>query len=140
MAGKRRANSADNHAYEATLASVMLDVAVQASDRTQQVISRALGYRNRSTLSHYQTGLYGIPVTSAERIAREVGLDEGAFMVAVLRQRHPETMREALVPPPISDEDVAAMRERLKIEGRAAALDMLDIVQRPLDGPALKAA
>ncbi|MFZ3481893.1 hypothetical protein [Sphingomonas sp. 3-13AW] len=117
----------------------MLDAAIQASNRTQSEIRRALGYKSRSQLSHYATGLYPVPIGSAERIAEEVGLDPRSFLIAVLRQRHPEVMGEMLVPCPFDPQEIAAMRARLNEEGRPAALDLLLHIQPPVPHSVLKA-
>lgn len=53
-------------------------------------IGRRLGYRQAVVLSHMARGRVPIPVDRAEAIAREVGLPEGQFLLAVLQQRHPE--------------------------------------------------
>lgn len=92
MPSKPRARSATVHAHplEHTTASVMLAAAVDASSKSMTELGLAMGYNNRSSLSHMASGMAPIPIGNAERIAAVVGLDEGAFTMAVLHQRHPE--------------------------------------------------
>lgn len=130
-----RSGTIENHPYEATLASIMLDAAVQSACRPQDAIRKALGYRTRSQISHYMTGIYAIPIAASERIAAEVGLDVSAFVVAVVRQRHAGIMDQVFVSAPFDDDELRAMRVRLNTEGRKAAIEILPLVNRPLDGP-----
>jgi hypothetical protein len=53
-------------------------------------IGRRLDYRQPVVLSHMASGRVPIPVDRVLDIAREVGLPEKQFLLAVLQQRHPE--------------------------------------------------
>ena len=129
----------DHHPLRHTTASVMMAVAADATDRTMTELGLAAGYgaTNRSSISQMASGIAPIPVEKAERLARLLGLDEGAFTLAVLHQRHPE-VAEALWeahgvehPPRLPDELLAAVRTRLLAGDRAFARAALPIVARP---------
>lgn len=129
----------DHHPLRHTTASVMLAVAVDASEQTMTALGLAAGYgtSNRSSLSHMASGIDPIPLDRAEALARAVGLDEGAFTLAVLHQRHPE-VAEALWdakgvrhPPVLPPELLTVMRERLLASDRAFACAALPILARP---------
>ena len=53
-------------------------------------IGKRLNYKQAVVLSHWATGRVPIPIDRAVEVAREVGLPERAFLLAVLEQRHSE--------------------------------------------------
>lgn len=118
-------DDADSHPLRHTTASVMLAVAVDASDLGMGELGRRMGYgaANRSSLSHMASGIQPVPLDKAETIATVAGLDVGAFTLAVLHQRHPEAADELWKlkgvdhPPVLSDEDAREIRSRLDAEG-----------------------
>lgn len=137
---RKRDPRTDFHPLRHTTASVMLAVAVDATDRTMTEMGLAMGYgaANRSSLSHMASGIQPIPVDKAETIARVVGLDEQSFTMAVLHQRHPEAA-EALWgfhgiedPAKLPGTLLVAMRERLLNGDRGFARSALSIISRPL--------
>lgn len=52
-------------------------------------IGAMLGYKQAVVLSHMTSGRVPIPIDRAEDIARVLKIDPGAFLQAVVRQRHP---------------------------------------------------
>ena len=129
----------DAHPLRHTTASVMLAIAIDATDRTMTEMGLAIGYgaTNRSSLSHMASGMQPIPVDKAETIARVVGLDDRSFTLAVLHQRHPEPT-EALWgfhgiehPPVLPDALLTAVRDRLLAGDHAFARAALPIIARP---------
>ena len=129
----------DSHPLRHTTASIMLAVALDATERTMTEIGRAVGYgaSNRSSLSHMASGIQPIPLDKAEIIARTVGLDEGAFTLAVLHQRHPDaaealwTLHSIEHPPRLPDAVLTTMRDRLLNGDQAFARAALPIIARP---------
>ncbi len=117
----------------------MLAIACDASDRSFTELGLAMGYNNRSSLSHMASGIAPIPLDMADRIASVVGLDEAAFTLVVLHQRHPEAavrLVAALSPkgvdPHLPDDLVRSMRSRIIRNDLAFAREAYRIVRRPL--------
>lgn len=63
---------------------------------TQKEVATRLNYRTSVVLSHMALGRVPIPIDRANDIARELGLDPSRFLLATLKQRHPEVDFEAL--------------------------------------------
>lgn len=57
-------------------------------DLSLRQIGKRLGYSQAVVLSHWATGRAPIPIDRAIDIAREVGLPQKQFLLAVLEQRH----------------------------------------------------
>lgn len=57
---------------------------------SQRYIAKTLGYKTSVVLSHMANGRAPIPVDRAVDIARLLKMDNGAFLMAVLEQRHPD--------------------------------------------------
>lgn len=53
-------------------------------------LGKRLNYKQAVVLSHWATGRVPIPIDRAVEVAREVGLPEREFLLAVLEQRHRE--------------------------------------------------
>lgn len=113
MKPKPRVATSDCHAYENTMASVMLAIACESSDETMTTLGRRMGYRNRASLSHMASGLQPVPVGRAPDIARVVGLDEDEFTKAALWQRHGNVVPVIIGKPPIDEELAGTIRRRL---------------------------
>jgi hypothetical protein len=134
-----RTPTLDAHPLQHTTASVMLAISCDASEKSFTELGFAMGYNNRSSLSHMASGIAPIPLDMADRIARVVGLDEAAFTLAVLHQRHPEAagrLVTALSPraadPHLPHDLVRSMRARLMRSDLAFAWEAYRIVRRPL--------
>lgn len=82
----------DEHPYANTPAARLLSAALRRKGEEEGVsvrtIGKALGYKQAVVLSHMANGRVPIPVNRAPEFAREVGLPEREFLLAVLYQRH----------------------------------------------------
>ena len=133
-------DGADSHPMRHTTASIMLAVAVDASERRMGDLGRDMGYgpSNRSSLSHMASGIHPIPLDRAETIAAVVGLDVGAFTLAVLHQRHPDAadalwkLKGVEHPPVLAEDEARDMRARLDAEGPAFARAVMPRMARAL--------
>lgn len=128
MKPKPRKPGTDSHAYQNTMASVMLAIACESSGETMTVLGRRMGYSNRSSLSHMASGLQPVPVGKAPDIARAVGLDEDEFVKAALWQRHGSVVPVIFGHPPIDDDLAATIRRRLLAGDTEFARRMMPIV------------
>jgi len=59
-------------------------------------IGKQMGYKTSVVLSHMASGRVPIPIDRSEEIADIIGLDKRAFLLAVLRQRHPDVSWQLL--------------------------------------------
>lgn len=76
-----------------TRAQAMLEGAMksaQASGQSQRDVAAKLGYKSSVVLSHMTAGRVPIPIDRAGDIAKALGLDPKAFLLAVLEQRFPD--------------------------------------------------
>ena len=77
-----------------TRAAKMLDVAIDQMSKNDRgslrQIAGRLGYKSAVILSHMRSGRLAIPIDRAIDLARATEMDAGAFLLAVLEQRHPE--------------------------------------------------
>ena len=89
---------------------------------SQRKLAKQLGYRQSTVLSHMASGRVGIPIERASELARALELDERLFLLAVLRQRHPDTNWAPLTQGDWSDSGETTLVTRLE-----------SIAQRPLD-------
>lgn len=80
----------ENYPLAATQAARLLREAIIDCGLSQREIARRLGYKSSVVVSHMASGRAPIPIDRAGDIANEVGLDPAAFVIAVLKQRHPE--------------------------------------------------
>jgi hypothetical protein len=67
-----------------------LERAWREKDQSQRFIAGQLGYKSSVVLSHMALGRVPIPVDRAVDFARYLGMDPNEFLLAVLKQRHPE--------------------------------------------------
>jgi hypothetical protein len=67
-----------------------LERAFRDKDQSQRFIAGQLGYKSSVVLSHMALGRVPIPVDRAVDFARYLGMDQNEFLLAVLKQRHPE--------------------------------------------------
>lgn len=67
-----------------------LERAWREKDQSQRFIAGQLGYKSSVVLSHMALGRVPIPVDRAVDFARYLGMDQNEFLLAVLKQRHPE--------------------------------------------------
>jgi hypothetical protein len=77
----------------------MLEAALkgaQARGQSQRDIASQLGYKSSVVLSHMSLGRVPIPVDRAKEMARVLGMNDNAFLLAVLEQRHPDVDFHAL--------------------------------------------
>jgi hypothetical protein len=86
--------AADDYDYKDTRASQMLAEGLRRASTERGLSVRQLGkrlnYKQAVVLSHWATGRVPIPIDRAVEVAREVGLPEREFLLAVLEQRHAE--------------------------------------------------
>lgn len=86
--------AADEYEYKDTQAAQMLSEGLRraSADRKLSVrqLGKKLGYKQAVVLSHWATGRVPIPIDRAVEVAREVGLPQREFLLAVLKQRHKE--------------------------------------------------
>lgn len=76
---------------EATkMLSKALDTANEEKGWSQRQVAKLLNYKTSVVLSHMAAGRVPIPVDRALDFARLLKMDAGAFLMAVLQQRHPE--------------------------------------------------
>jgi hypothetical protein len=81
---------------------------------TQKDVASKLNYKTSVVLSHMALGRVPIPVDRAEDIAAVLGLDPTRFLLAVLKQRHPDVDFETLLGVQLPQESgVAAELEAL---------------------------
>jgi len=84
--------AADEYEYKTTRAAQMLSDGLRRASSERGLSVRQLGkklnYRQAVVLSHWATGRVPIPIDRAVEVAREVGLPEREFLLAVLEQRH----------------------------------------------------
>ena len=83
--------------FKETAATEMLKAALQnAQDErglSTRAVARKLGYKASVVISHMQTGRVPIPLDRAADIAEVVGIDPREFLLAVLEQRHPGSLK-----------------------------------------------
>jgi hypothetical protein len=86
--------AADDYEYKGTRAAQMLAEGLRRASAERGLSVRQLGkklnYKQAVVLSHWATGRVPIPIDRAVEVAREVGLPEREFLLAVLEQRHSE--------------------------------------------------
>lgn len=86
--------SEPDHPYAASRAARMLDQAITAMSDNKlgslRQIGGRLGYKSAVILSHMRSGRLAIPIDRAIDIAKATEMDAGAFLLAVLEQRHPD--------------------------------------------------
>jgi hypothetical protein len=86
--------AADDYDYKDTQAAQMLAEGLRRASTERGLSVRQLGkklnYKQAVVLSHWATGRVPIPIDRAVEVAREVGLPEREFLLAVLEQRHSE--------------------------------------------------
>jgi transcriptional regulator with XRE-family HTH domain len=86
--------AADEYGYKNTRAAQMLADGLRRASSERGLSVRQLGkrlnYKQAVVLSHWATGRVPIPIDRAVEVAREVGLPEREFLLAVLEQRHRE--------------------------------------------------
>lgn len=86
--------AADEYEYKETRAARMLSEGLRRASSERGLSVRQLGkklnYKQAVVLSHWATGRVPIPIDRAVEVAREVGLPEREFLLAVLEQRHTE--------------------------------------------------
>lgn len=86
--------AADDYEYKDTRAAQMLAEGLRRASAERGLSVRQLGkklnYKQAVVLSHWATGRVPIPIDRAVEVAREVGLPEREFLLAVLEQRHSE--------------------------------------------------
>ena len=86
--------AADDYDYKHTRAAQMLAEGLRRASAERGISVRQLGkklnYKQAVVLSHWATGRVPIPIDRAVEVAREVGLPEREFLLAVLEQRHKE--------------------------------------------------
>jgi transcriptional regulator with XRE-family HTH domain len=86
--------AADDYEYKQTRAAQMLSEGLRRASAERGLSVRQLGkklnYKQAVVLSHWATGRVPIPIDRAVEVAREVGLPEREFLLAVLEQRHAE--------------------------------------------------
>lgn len=84
--------AADEFEYKQTRAAQMLAEGLRRASSQRGLSVRQLGkrlnYKQAVVLSHWATGRVPIPIDRAVEVAREVGLPEREFLLAVLEQRH----------------------------------------------------
>jgi hypothetical protein len=84
----------DEYNYKDTRAAQMLAEGLRRASSERGLSVRQLGkklhYKQAVVLSHWATGRVPIPIDRAVEVAREVGLPEREFLLAVLEQRHAE--------------------------------------------------
>jgi hypothetical protein len=84
--------AADDYDYKDTRAAQMLAEGLRRASSERGLSVRQLGkklnYKQAVVLSHWATGRVPIPIDRAVEVAREVGLPEREFLIAVLEQRH----------------------------------------------------
>jgi hypothetical protein len=84
----------DKYDYKDTRAAQMLAEGLRRASSERGLSVRQLGkklhYKQAVVLSHWATGRVPIPIDRAVEVAREVGLPEREFLLAVLEQRHAE--------------------------------------------------
>jgi hypothetical protein len=84
--------AADDYDYKDTRAAQMLAEGLRRASSERGLSVRQLGkklnYKQAVVLSHWATGRVPIPIDRAAEVAREVGLPEREFLIAVLEQRH----------------------------------------------------
>jgi hypothetical protein len=84
--------AADDYDYKGTRAAQMLAEGLRRASSERGLSVRQLGkklnYKQAVVLSHWATGRVPIPIDRAAEVAREVGLPEREFLIAVLEQRH----------------------------------------------------
>jgi hypothetical protein len=82
-----------DYPYAASEAAQMLARGLKSASQEQGIslreIGRRLRYKQPVVLSHMAAGRVPIPLDKAPAIAAEVGLSQASFLLAVLRQRHP---------------------------------------------------
>jgi hypothetical protein len=78
--------------YKSTRAAQMLAEGLRHASSERGLSVRQLGkklhYKQAVVLSHWATGRVPIPIDRAVEVAREVGLPQREFLLAVLEQRH----------------------------------------------------
>jgi hypothetical protein len=84
----------DEYDYKDTRAAQMLAEGLRRASSERGLSVRQLGkklhYKQAVVLSHWATGRVPIPIDRAVEVAREVGIPEREFLLAVLEQRHAE--------------------------------------------------
>jgi hypothetical protein len=85
---------ADDFDYRDTRAALMLAEGLREASAKRGISVRQMGkrlnYKQAVVLSHWATGRVPIPIDRAVEVAREVGIPEREFLLAVLQQRHAE--------------------------------------------------
>ena len=79
--------------FAETPAATMLASAIhqrQLEGTSLRRTAAELGYKQAVVLSHLLSGRVPIPVDRAPQLAKHLGMDEHAFMLAVLQQRYPD--------------------------------------------------
>lgn len=79
--------------FAETPAATMLANAIhqrQLEGTSLRKTAAELGYKQAVVLSHLLSGRVPIPVDRAPQLAKHLGMDEHAFMLAVLQQRYPD--------------------------------------------------
>lgn len=92
---------ADNYPLAQTEATRMLAAGLEClketKGKTQRDVARQLGYKTSVVLSHMALGRVPIPIDKANLIADVLKLDPSAFLLAILKQRHPDVKFETLL-------------------------------------------
>ena len=91
----------NDHPLADTEAALMLAQGLKHLSKNDGIsireLARRMGYKQGTILSHMATGRVAIPIDRVPELARHLGIDQNAFLVAVLTQRHPEIYWPALL-------------------------------------------
>jgi transcriptional regulator with XRE-family HTH domain len=90
---------------------------------TQRALAQALGYKSSVVVSHMASGRAPIPIDRAVEIAEALDLDKGAFLLAVLEQRYPNTDFRGLLP-----ESSGVTQPSFESDGDRSLLNTLEII------------
>lgn len=117
----------------------MLAKAIEASELTQREIADRAGFRQANVVSMLKTGEMRVPLDRIPALARTLGMNERAFLLAAIEEYHPG-VHEVLVETlglPLSDAELgiltmfrmASMRGEIEIEGpfRQALEGLLEV-------------
>lgn len=87
-------HNASSYPFKDTVAATMLADGLEAACKGRGIslrsLGKELGYKQATVLSHMATGRIPIPLERAIPLADAAGIDQNAFLLAVLTQRYPE--------------------------------------------------
>lgn len=119
-----------DHPHAGTRAAEMLDVAIDQMGKngrgSLRHIAGVLGYKSAVILSHMRSGRLPIPIDRAIDIANATQMDAGAFLLAVLEQRHSDIDFLKMLTGRDAKQDPAA---------HPMGMDLADTLSQALDQP-----